>query len=68
MNGILDCKKLINLSNNTTANKAKIIGYTRMMRRALRRNGLNDEIMKKDIEHYKERIIELVDKYNELVY
>ncbi len=50
------------------ANKAKIIGYTRLMRRTIRRNGFNDELGKKTIELAKNNIIELVDKVSSLEY
>ncbi|MCQ2477827.1 MAG: anti-sigma factor antagonist [Clostridia bacterium] len=47
-------------------NKAMLIGYTRLMRRLIRRNGLNDEQGKKEIETYKNHIIELLDKVDTL--
>lgn len=50
------------------ADKAKIIGYTRMMRRTIRRDGFNNEVGSKDIEHAKNRIIELVAKYDDLLF
>ena len=47
-------------------NKAALIGYTRLMRRLIRRNGLNDPENKKKIEYYKAQIIELLDKVDTL--
>lgn len=47
-------------------NKAKLIGYTRLMRRLIRRNGLNDEQGRKEIETYKSHILELLDKVDTL--
>ena len=49
-------------------NKAKIIGYTRMMRRSIRRKGFDDPVGKVEIETYRNHIIELLDKVNELVF
>ena len=50
------------------SNKAKIIGYTRMMRRTIRRNGFDTEAGRRDIETCKNHIIELLDKVDTLVY
>ncbi len=47
-------------------NKAKLIGFTRLMRRRIRRNGLNEEEGRKEIEFYKNNIIELLDSVNTL--
>ena len=41
--------------------KAKLIGYTRMMRRTIRRNGFNTEAGRKDIETCKKHIEELLE-------
>ncbi|MCQ2441476.1 MAG: phosphotransferase, partial [Clostridia bacterium] len=49
------------------ANKAKIIGYTRLMRRTIRRDP-DSEIGKKTIELAKNNIIELVEKVDSLVF
>lgn len=49
-------------------NKAKIIGYTRMMRRRIRRNGFDTEQGRKEIETYKQHIIELVEKVDKLTF
>lgn len=50
------------------ANKAKILGYVRNMRRTIRRNGLEDEEGRAKIENCKNRIIELLDKTDSLVF
>lgn len=48
-------------------NRAKIVGFTRLFRRGIRRGGLNDETMKKEMNYYKEQLISLVDKVDSLV-
>lgn len=50
------------------ADKARIIGYARIMRREIRRDGLNREDGKKQIEYCKEKIIELVPAVDTLVF
>ena len=50
------------------ANKAKILGYVRNMRRTIRRNGLEDEEGRAKIENCKNRIIELLDKTDSLTF
>ncbi len=47
-------------------NKAMLIGYTRLLRRIIRRKGLESEEGKKAIEVYKNHIIELLDKIETL--
>ena len=42
------------------ANKARIIGYTRLIRRSIRRNGLESEEGKKEIEHWTNELLELL--------
>ena len=49
-------------------NKAKIIGYTRLARRLIRRHGLEDEQGKKEIETYIAHICELLDAVDTLVF
>jgi hypothetical protein len=44
-------------------NKAKVIGYMRLLRRCLRRDG--DETT---VNHYKTRLIEVLDKVDTLVF
>ena len=49
-------------------NKAKLIGYTRLMRRLIRRGGLDTEDGRKTIEFYRENIIQLVDITDKLTF
>lgn len=46
--------------------KAQLIGYTRLMRRLIRRNGLETEQGKKEIETYRQHILDLLDKVDTL--
>lgn len=46
--------------------KAMLIGYTRLMRRRIRRNGFDSEEGRREIETYKNHIIELLDKVDTL--
>ena len=46
--------------------KARIIGYTRLIRRAIRRDGLETENGRKEIDFWKERLIKLVDSTDSL--
>lgn len=46
--------------------KAMLIGYTRLMRRRIRRNGFDSEEGRREIENYKNHIIELLDKVDTL--
>ncbi len=48
--------------------KARIVGYTRMIRRSLRRNGLEDEKERKNIESWKENLLKLLEKTDSLVF
>ena len=48
--------------------KARIIGYTRMIRRSIRRGGLDDEERRKEIEHWKGELLELLEKTDSLVF
>ena len=50
-----------------TEDRAKIVGFMRLLRRSIRRNGLNDEKMKQEIDYYKEQLISLVAKVDSLV-
>ena len=50
------------------ADRAKIIGYARIMRREIRRDGLNREDGRKQIEYCKGRIIELVPTVDALTF
>ena len=47
--------------------KARIIGYTRLMRRTIRRNGLNTEAGRAEIAHYREVFAELLPKTDTLL-
>jgi anti-sigma regulatory factor (Ser/Thr protein kinase) len=46
--------------------KARIIGYTRLIRRSIRRGGLEDEARKAEIDHWTKELIELLDKTDTL--
>ena len=48
--------------------KARIIGYTRLIRRSIRRGGLDDALKKAEIDHWTEELIELVAKTDSLSY
>lgn len=53
---------------NDVKNKAMLIGYTRMMRRTIRRNGFDTEHGRLEIETYKNHIIDLLQKVDSLVF
>jgi thiamine kinase-like enzyme len=46
--------------------KARIIGYTRLIRRSIRRGGLEDEQKRAEIEHWRGELIELLDRVDSL--
>ena len=48
--------------------KARIIGYTRMIRRSIRRGGLDSEAGRAEIAFWKERLLALLDKYDTLLF
>lgn len=48
--------------------KARIIGYTRMIRRSIRRNGLENEEGRKEIAFWKENLISLLEKTDTLLF
>lgn len=48
--------------------KARIIGYTRLIRRSIRRGGLEDEKKRAEIEHWKSELIELLEKTDTLLF
>ncbi|MDO5439257.1 MAG: anti-sigma factor antagonist [Erysipelotrichaceae bacterium] len=50
------------------ADKAKLIGYTRNMRRLIRRDALNNEKGKAEVENCKKHILELTGKLDSLVF
>jgi uncharacterized protein (TIGR02172 family) len=49
-------------------NKARIIGYTRLIRRAIRRNGMETEQGRKEIDHWRNELIQLLDETDTLVF
>ena len=48
--------------------KARVIGYTRLIRRSIRRGGLNNEKGKKEIDHWTKELIDLVSRIDALSY
>ena len=48
--------------------KARIIGYTRLIRRSIRRKGLEDPEKKKEIDLWKKNLIELLEKTDTLMF
>ena len=48
--------------------KAKVVGYTRMMRRTIRRNGFNTEEGRRDIESCRQHLAELLETVTTLVF
>lgn len=50
------------------SDRARIIGYTRLIRRSIRRGGLEDEQRKKEIDHWTEELIGLVSRIDCLSY
>ena len=50
------------------SDRARIIGYTRLIRRSIRRGGLEDAQKKKEIDHWTEELIGLVSRINCLSY
>ena len=50
------------------ADKAKLIGYTRNMRRLIRRDALNNEKGKAEVENCRKHILELTEKLDSLVF
>ena len=48
--------------------KARVLGYTRLIRRSIRRKGLEEEKTRAEIEHWKAELIELIDKIDCLSY
>ncbi|MBQ2679705.1 MAG: ATP-binding protein [Firmicutes bacterium] len=48
--------------------KASIIGYTRLIRRSIRRGGLESETGRAEIEYWKEKLINLLDKVDTLTF
>ena len=48
--------------------KAKLVGYTRLMRRRIRRKGFDSDEGRREIETYKNHILELLDTVDSLVF
>ena len=48
------------------ADKARVVGYTRMIRRSIRRQGLETEEGRAEIELWKEHLLELLDRVDSL--
>lgn len=48
--------------------KARIVGYTRMIRRSIRRQGLETEKGKAEIQHWTDELLELLDRTDSLVF
>ena len=48
--------------------KARIIGYTRLIRRSIRRGGLEDDVKRAEIEHWKSDLIELLGRTDTLLF
>lgn len=48
--------------------KARILGYTRMIRRAIRKNGLSTESGRAEIEFWKRELLELLEKTDTLLF
>ena len=48
--------------------KARILGYTRMIRRSIRRNGLESESGRKEIEYWKAQLLSLLEKTDTLLF
>ncbi|MBQ9355186.1 MAG: anti-sigma factor antagonist [Clostridia bacterium] len=48
--------------------KARIIGYTRLIRRSIRRNGLETEYGRKEINHWKSELLSLLETTNTLTF
>ena len=48
--------------------KARIIGYTRMIRRSIRRNGLETDEGREEINFWKERLLDLLEKTDTLLF
>lgn len=57
-----------NLKLKEVEDKARVIGYTRMIRRSIRRNALETENGKAEIELWKKELLELLEKTDTLVF
>ena len=52
----------------TREQQASLIGYTRLMRRRIRRGGLDDAVGQKEISCYKEHILQLLEQLDTLIW
>ena len=52
----------------TRERQASLIGYTRLMRRRIRRGGLDDAVGQKEISCYKEHILQLLEQLDTLIW
>ena len=48
--------------------KARIIGYTRLIRRSIRRGGLDDPVRSKEIELWKSELLDLIERTDTLMF
>lgn len=53
---------------NEVMDKARVVGYMRMIRRSIRRKGLEDDKKKVEIAHWKEELIELLERIDTLLF
>ena len=49
-------------------NKARIVGYARMIRRSIRRGGMDSEFGRKEIAHWKEELLALLETTDTLLF
>ena len=49
-------------------NKARVVGYTRLIRRSIRRRGLEIPEKTKEIEHWTSELLELLDSEDTLLF
>ncbi len=54
--------------NREVEDKARIIGYTRLIRRSIRRGGLETEAGRAEIEYWKKNLLELLDSTDTLLF
>lgn len=53
---------------DSVEDKARIIGYTRLIRRSIRRGGLEEPARKAEIDHWTEELIELLERTDTLMF
>ncbi|MCR4963514.1 MAG: anti-sigma factor antagonist [Firmicutes bacterium] len=54
--------------NQEVEDKARVVGYARMIRRSIRRHGLESEQGRAEIAHWKEELLELLEKTDTLLF